>query len=220
LICEVQITLSGIAILKKSEQKVYSIMRMASGQELLETFVFSRRADSSSASGTAFPEKKRVAAEKKRIPEKTGPWATPSVSRPEQPYATKEGIEERAPDEISEADRWKTDRWTRYSLERNVAEDAGSEKSAAEVVHLERTSEIVIQAERNQIPHGSLFCGRLCSNEVDSLEGKVASKMDSLEKKVDDQKEQLDQLRAQNEKLIEILKKLEQQREKSSEDAY
>ena len=43
--------------------------------------------------------------------------------------------------------------------------------------------------------------------------------MDSLEKKVDDQKEQLDQLRAQNEKLIEILKKLEQRREKSSEDA-
>jgi hypothetical protein len=45
LICEVQITLTGIAILKKSEQKIYSIMRMTSGQELLETFVFSRRAD-------------------------------------------------------------------------------------------------------------------------------------------------------------------------------
>ena len=53
------------------------------------------------------------------------------------------------------------------------------------------------------------------------MEGKVASKrMDSLEKKVDEQKEQLDQLRAQNEKLIEILKKLETQREKGSEDAY
>merc|ERR1719359_818400 len=88
--------------------------------------------------------------------------------------------------------------WTMYSLERNAADDAGSEKSAAEVVHLEPTSEIVIQAERNQIAHGSLFCGRLCSNEVDSLEGKVASKVDSLEKKVDEQKEQLDQLRAQD----------------------
>ena len=51
------------------------------------------------------------------------------------------------------------------------------------------------------------------------MEGKVASKVDSLEKKVDEQKEQLDQLRAQNEKLIEILKKLETQREKGSEDA-
>ena len=50
----------------------------------------------------------------------------------------------------------------------------------------------MIQAERGQISHGSLFCGRLCSNEADSLEGKVASKMDSLEKKVDEQKEQLE----------------------------
>jgi hypothetical protein len=46
---EVQITLTGIAILKKSEQKIYSIMRMASGQELLETFVFSKRADPQSS---------------------------------------------------------------------------------------------------------------------------------------------------------------------------
>jgi hypothetical protein len=44
LVCEVQITLTGIAILKKSEQKIYSIMRMSSGQELLETSVFSRSA--------------------------------------------------------------------------------------------------------------------------------------------------------------------------------
>jgi hypothetical protein len=49
---EVQITLTGIAILKKSEQKIYSIMRMASSQELLETFVFSRRANSQSGSET------------------------------------------------------------------------------------------------------------------------------------------------------------------------
>jgi len=43
LICEVQITLSGIAILKKSEQKIYSIIRMASAEELQETFVFTER---------------------------------------------------------------------------------------------------------------------------------------------------------------------------------
>jgi hypothetical protein len=60
LICEVQITLTGIAILKKSEQKIYSIMRMAAGQDLLETFVFSRRPEPSWASVTAFPEHKRV----------------------------------------------------------------------------------------------------------------------------------------------------------------
>ena len=41
--------MSGISILKKSEQKIYSIMRMASGQELLETFVFSKRADPQSS---------------------------------------------------------------------------------------------------------------------------------------------------------------------------
>jgi hypothetical protein len=40
-ICEVQLTLTGIMILKKSEQKIYSLMRMASASELLGTFVFS-----------------------------------------------------------------------------------------------------------------------------------------------------------------------------------
>merc|ERR1719281_2264889 len=59
LICEVQITLSGIAILKKSEQKIYSIMRMTSGQELLETFVFSTGPDSSSASAVPFQKNKK-----------------------------------------------------------------------------------------------------------------------------------------------------------------
>ena len=39
-VAEVQVALSGIAILKKSEQKVYSIMRMKSAVELRETFVF------------------------------------------------------------------------------------------------------------------------------------------------------------------------------------
>ena len=45
-ICEVQLTLTGISILKKSEQKIYSLMRMTSATELLGSFVFSeRRAD-------------------------------------------------------------------------------------------------------------------------------------------------------------------------------
>ena len=60
-------------------------------------------------------------------------------------------------------------------------------------------------------------------NEVDPSEGKVASKVELLERKVDKQKaemdNQFDKLRAQNEMLIEMLKKLEQHREKSSEDA-
>ena len=43
LIFEVQIMLTGIAILKKSEQKIYSIIRMASAEELQETFVFAER---------------------------------------------------------------------------------------------------------------------------------------------------------------------------------
>jgi hypothetical protein len=42
-LCEVQLTLSPIAILKKSEQKIYSLMRMASPQELRDQFVFSRK---------------------------------------------------------------------------------------------------------------------------------------------------------------------------------
>merc|ERR1719443_1126846 len=61
LICEVQITLTGVAILKKSEQKIYSIMRMASEEELLETSVFSRPADPRSQNATPFMEKQRVA---------------------------------------------------------------------------------------------------------------------------------------------------------------
>merc|ERR1719443_1777137 len=60
LICEVQITLTGVAILKKSEQKIYSIMRMASGQELLDTCVFSRRTSSISANEMQSPDKKRA----------------------------------------------------------------------------------------------------------------------------------------------------------------
>ena len=40
-ICEVQLTLTGISILKKSEQKIYQLMRMASAAELLHTNVFS-----------------------------------------------------------------------------------------------------------------------------------------------------------------------------------
>ena len=41
-IAEVQVALSSIAILKKSEQKVYSIMRMNSAAELRDTYVFDR----------------------------------------------------------------------------------------------------------------------------------------------------------------------------------
>merc|ERR1719443_2183595 len=44
-ICEVQLTLTGIAILKKSEQKIYTLARMASAKELLETSVFSEQRD-------------------------------------------------------------------------------------------------------------------------------------------------------------------------------
>ena len=38
---EVQLTLTGVFILKKSEQKIYTLARMASAEELLGTFVFS-----------------------------------------------------------------------------------------------------------------------------------------------------------------------------------
>ena len=38
---EVQLTLTGISILKKSEQKIYTLARMASAEELLGTSVFS-----------------------------------------------------------------------------------------------------------------------------------------------------------------------------------
>jgi hypothetical protein len=45
LLCEIQFTLSPIAILKKSEQKIYSLMRMESPEELREQFVFSRKSE-------------------------------------------------------------------------------------------------------------------------------------------------------------------------------
>jgi hypothetical protein len=41
-ICEVQLTLTGISILKKSEQKIYTLARMTSAEELADTFVFSK----------------------------------------------------------------------------------------------------------------------------------------------------------------------------------
>jgi hypothetical protein len=41
-VCEIQVTLSGVTILKKSEQLVYTLMRMESPQELCETSVFSQ----------------------------------------------------------------------------------------------------------------------------------------------------------------------------------
>jgi hypothetical protein len=49
-ICEVQLTLTGISILKKSEQKLYSLARMTSAEELIGTFVFSERATARVAS--------------------------------------------------------------------------------------------------------------------------------------------------------------------------
>ena len=39
-IAELQVALSGIAILKKSEQAVYTIMRMQHAADLQDTFVF------------------------------------------------------------------------------------------------------------------------------------------------------------------------------------
>ena len=41
-IAELQVALSGIAILKKSEQVVYTVMRMKQPAELVGTFVFDR----------------------------------------------------------------------------------------------------------------------------------------------------------------------------------
>merc|ERR1712072_734730 len=51
-VCEVQVTLSGISILKKSEQSTYSLMRMAYPQELAKTYVFSCRNTDDTAGDT------------------------------------------------------------------------------------------------------------------------------------------------------------------------
>ena len=45
ILCEIQLTLSPIAILKKSEQKIYSLMRMENPAELREQYVFSRKSE-------------------------------------------------------------------------------------------------------------------------------------------------------------------------------
>jgi hypothetical protein len=59
-ICEVQLTLTGITILKKSEQKVYTLMRMTSAAELLGASAFSHhssdKADRISSKRTAVPD--------------------------------------------------------------------------------------------------------------------------------------------------------------------
>jgi hypothetical protein len=44
-VCEVQVTLSTISILKKSEQKMYSLLRMEDPAELREQYVFSRKTE-------------------------------------------------------------------------------------------------------------------------------------------------------------------------------
>merc|ERR1719352_1368347 len=51
-VCEVQVTLSGISILKKSEQATYTLMRMAHPQELAQTYVFSSRNTNDKAGAT------------------------------------------------------------------------------------------------------------------------------------------------------------------------
>merc|ERR1719321_298151 len=55
-VCEIQVTLSGVTILKKSEQNVYTLMRMESPRELRETFVFSQAPDAHPSPAVSFPE--------------------------------------------------------------------------------------------------------------------------------------------------------------------
>jgi len=181
-----------------------------------------------------FPERQRVAVEKKRIPEKKGPGATLSLPS-NQRYVTEEGIEEDVPDMIRESDRGKMD--VSFYPKKKTAEGMGSAGLGEDVVHPQgvfpeimvqdesegRNPEIVIQDSSDQALFGNLGCAppSLCTEkEVDSLEGTVVSKGDLklLERKVDKQKaemdNQFDRLRAQNEMLIEMLKKLEQHQEK------
>ena len=70
-VVEVQLTLTGISILKKSEQKIYTLARMASAEELLGTFVYSEHCEfvvpisksisgppgATASAGEPFPEK-------------------------------------------------------------------------------------------------------------------------------------------------------------------
>ena len=48
-ICEVQLTLSSISILKECEQKIYSLMRIENPAELREYYVFSLKTDEDEA---------------------------------------------------------------------------------------------------------------------------------------------------------------------------
>jgi hypothetical protein len=153
-----------------------------------------------------FPERQRVAVEK-RIPEKQGPRATLSLPS-NQRYVSEEGTEEDVPDKIREEVVHPQD----VLPEIVVQDESGG-----------RIPEIVIQDSSDQALFGNLGCAppALCTEkEADSSEGTVVSKVDLklLESKVDQQKaemdNQFDRLRAQNEMLIEMLKKLEQHREK------
>jgi hypothetical protein len=182
------------------------------------------------------PEMQRVAVEKKRIPEKREPRATLSLPS-NQRYVTEEGTEEDLPGRIRGSDRGKVD--VPFHPKKKTAEDVGSAGLGEDVVHPQgvfpeimvqdesegRNPEIVIQDSSDQVLFGNLVCAppALCTteNEVDSLEGTVVSKGDFklLERKVDQQKAEMDRLRAQNEMLIEMLKKFEQHQEKSSEAA-
>jgi len=79
------------------------------------------------------------------------------------------------------------------------------------LTNLEPAPEIVIQddIESDQVLCRNFVCAAsspCTGNEADSLEGKVASKVDMLERKVD-------KLTAQNAMLIEMLQKLDQHRD-------
>jgi hypothetical protein len=215
LIYEVQITLTGIAILKKSEQKIYSIMRMASGEDLLDTFVFSRRTEPSWARVTSFFDQKSDAERKKRIPE-----------------------------EKTAQDAGSAGLTNEVAHPQGMFRPANSEETPEMVIQpivVQPTPEIVIQDESDQVLFGNLVCAprsHCAGNAGNELEGQVASKVDQVllefkkdvERKADEQKREMDHqfdrlsaqnemLRAQNEMLIEMLKKVEQQGKRGSEGA-
>jgi hypothetical protein len=53
LICEVQLTLTGISVLRKSEQNIDMLARMKSAVELTDTFVFSKHGEARYGQATA-----------------------------------------------------------------------------------------------------------------------------------------------------------------------
>jgi hypothetical protein len=135
-ICEVQLTLTGISILKKSEQKIYALARMTSAEELMDTFVFSEQ-----------PEVRVTSMQPDCVPlpSRSNAFTTSAVPAAETAA--------NAPDKIRESGRGNVTTSMHFYPEIRTAEDTGNAR-LAEGLQLEVESDLGLR--KMDIEHGKV----------------------------------------------------------------